>query len=268
MIKRESCNKAKRYLSIALVIISFVFSCTDKEIKGDSINFGHEILSKSIISEIISNYSIIKLETIDDSKINIIKKVIIRNGKIYVLNHQENKQEILVFSMNGDYVNKISKNYEEDNEFLNFVDFDIHPTNGNITILDQKQRQLVTFGGDTKFIERFKINSPAREIAYGVTNQKAFTVLHTKYSDKDSESGFEISTYDENYKLLKNFFPHSNKKGYVQSNERTLMKRNGNVMYLREGTNSLYEIVSGRCRNISNYFLKPGLLRIKYICLF
>lgn len=252
--------KVKRFLGLTLMIIPFIFSCSEEKRTEHSIDFSYEKLSESIISVIISNYSIIKLETIDDSKINIIKKVVIKNEKIYVLNHQENKQEILIFTMNGDYVNKISKNYEEGNDSLNIVDFDIHPINGNITILNQKLRQLVTFSKDTKFIERFKIHSPAKEIAYGVTNKKAFIVLHTKSSDKDSEPGFEISTYDENYKLLKNFFPYSNKNGYVRSNERTLMKRNGNVMFLREGTKNLYEVVSKKCRNISNFvFSKPVL---------
>lgn len=252
--------KLRRYLGIVLIILPFTFSCSENERTDKNIDFSLEKRSESTISDIISNYSIVKLETTGDSKINIIKKVVIHGEKIYLLNHQENKQEILIFSLDGRYIDKISENGEGYSKYTGIADFDIHPVNGNVTILDQIQKQLVIFGEDTKFVETHKINSSAKEIAYGIENEKVFTVLHSRSSKGDSKSVMEINTYDEDYRLLKTYFPYNEKSSSVQSNEKTLMKRNGKVMFLREGTNNLYKIDMKKCRNISNFiFPKPVL---------
>lgn len=257
--RKIACN-TKKYSGIFLIAILLIFSCTKKESLENNIDFSLEKLSDSTLSDEILNYAVVKLETTDDSKINLIKKVVIQNDRIFVLNHQENKQEILIFSLDGKFLDKISENGKGEISFSSIADFDINPINGNVTILDQKKQQLVIFGEDTNFIESHKINSPAYEIAYGTDDGMVFSVLHTKPSDDNSNSGHEISIYDENYKLLRIFFPNNNQNYSTQSNKKTLMKREDKVMYLREGTNNLYEIDSKKCRNISNFiFTKPVL---------
>jgi hypothetical protein len=252
--------KVKSILGITLMTIPFIFSCSDEIQTKNSIDFSLEKRSESTVSEIISNYSIVKLETSEDSKINIIKKVVIQNEKIFVLNFQENKQEVMIFSMDGEYLGKIPDNGETEKKISTIVDFDIHPVKGNVAVLDQKQGQVVIFGEDTKFVERYKIDGLAEEMAYGTKDGAVFTVLHTKFSDQSSEPGSEINTYDEQFKLLETYFPYNDQNSSVQSNERTLMKRNGAVMFLREGTNNLYEIESGKCRNISDFIFPNPVL--------
>lgn len=249
----------KLYLLVFLSSL-FILSCTKKKQTEYNIDFSFEKLCKSTLSEAISSYSIVKLETNKDSKINIIKKGIIKNDRIYLLNHQESKQEILIFSMSGDYINKISRKDEGDNEFQSIVDFDLHPVNGQINLLDQKQRKVVAFDENTDFVETYKINYPAKEIAFGMKGGKVFTVFRIEYQEENVNSGYEIITYDENNKLANTFFPFRAEINKVQSHVRTLMKRKGKVMFLREGTNHLYEIDLKRCRKSSNFiFPKPVL---------
>ena len=246
------------FMLVLLLVVSSLYSCSDKRQLRSNIDFSFEKLSKSVISEKISDYSIVKLETTEDSKINIIKKVVINAEKIYVLNFQENKQEILIFSLDGRYIGKISGKDEGGYGFSSITDFDIQPVNGNVTVLDNKQKSVFNFSGNAEYIDSCKIGFQAEEIAYGINDGSTFFVLHAKSSD--GESGSEIAVYDDDCRLLKTFFSYSNKRVSCQSNERTLMKRNGNVMFLREGTNNLYQIGLEECLNISDFiFPKPVL---------
>lgn len=259
-MRYQFINKTKLYLSIAIINLLFVLSCNEKKHIENKIDFSFEKLSESTISETISNYSIVTLETTEDSKVNIIKKIVIKNERIYILNHQENKQEILIFSMNGEYINKIPKKSKGEDDFLSIVDFDIHPVNGHIAILDQKQKRFVTFNESTKFINSNKINFLAKEIAYGIKDGKVYMVIHAKASKEDSDINFEIITYDENDNLSETFFPFDRKMISVQSDKPTIMKRGGKVMFLEAGTNSLYEIDLRKYKKKSNLtFSKPVL---------
>ena len=239
--------------------ILFLSSCIKKENMKNNIDFSLKKYSESRLSDVVSNYSIIKLETIDDSRINIIKKVLIKGQRIYILNHQENKQEVLIFSNNGDYIDKISEvNHQENELYIN--DFDIHPVTNQIYLLSQKQKKVVVFNEKLEFIKRFNLNYLAKEIAFGTKSGKVFIVFRVAYQKENIESNFEIVTYDENSKLTNNFFPFEKDTPYFQDNTRTLMKRNDQVMFFKEGSSQIYLIESERCLKTSNLiFSKPIL---------
>ena len=238
------------------VLIIFFSSCVDEGNKERNIDFSMQKLSDFTFSETISNYSIVKLETAEESKINVITKVLINNEYIYVLNHWENRQEILIFSLAGNYIDKINSGNNSTNSFSGIIDFDIHPVTGDICLLDQKQRKVVVFNKDERFVKSTPINCLAREIAYGVKAGKVFMVLHTIQSDAESDINDEIVVYDENDKLLDTYFEYQKENYPVQNKRVTLMKRGGNVMFLMEGTNSLYEIGPQKC-NIKSTLVFP-----------
>ncbi|MCG6190769.1 6-bladed beta-propeller [Maribellus maritimus] len=241
-------------------MIMLLYSCVDKGNKESNIDFSMQKLSESTFSETISNYSIVKLETAEESKINVITKVLINNEHIYVLNHWENRQEILIFSQAGDYIDKISSGNNSTKSFSGIIDFDIHPVTGDICLLDQKQKKLVFFKEDGRFVKSTPINYLAGEIAYGVKAGKVFVVLHTIQSDAESDINDEIIVYDENDKLLDTYFEYQKENQPLQNKRITLMKRGDNVMFLKEGTNTLYEIGLKKCDIKSTFtFPKPVL---------
>jgi hypothetical protein len=244
---------------IIAMIFLFLSSCIKKENMENSIDFSSKKYSESTLSDVISNYSIIKLETIDDSRINTIKKVLIEEQKIYILNHQENKQEILIFSTNGDYIDKISEINHEENEFY-ISDFDIHPMTNQIYLLSQKQKKVVVFDEKMEFIRSFNLNYPAKEIAFGTKSGRVFVVFRVAYQKEDIESNFEIVTYDENREFTNNFFPFEKGTPHIQDNAKTLIKRNDQVMFLKGGSNLIYSIELEKCSKTSNLiFSKPIL---------
>lgn len=234
-------------------------SCMKKENIENRIDFSSKKYSESTLGDIISNYSIIKLETNDGSRINTIKKVLIKEKKIYVLNHQENKQEILIFSSTGNYVDKISELNNMENEFY-INDFDIHPITNQVHLLNQKRREVIVFNENAEFVKSFSLNYPAKEIAFGTKSGNVFVVYRVPNQNKNTENNFEIVTYDENSNISNNFFPFEQNIPPIQSNARTLTKRNGQVMFLKEGSNQIYSIDSeGGITTSSLIFSKPIL---------
>lgn len=260
MIANVTYNRRGKNLIKFFVVIMLFYSCVEKGNKENNIDFSIQKLSESTFSETISSYSIVKLETAEDSKINVITKVLVNNEHIYVLNHWENRQEILIFSLEGDYIDKISSGNNSTKSFSGIADFDINPINEDICILDQKQRKLVVFNREGRFLKSIPINCLAREIAYGVKAGKVFVVLHTIQSDAESDINDEIVVYDENDKLLDTYFEYQKENHPLQNKRITLMKRGDNVMFLKEGTNTLYEIGPKKCNKKSTLvFPKPVL---------
>ena len=260
MIANITHKRLEKNLIRFFLLTIFLSSCVDKGNKKSNIDFSLQKLSESTFSETISNYSIVKLETAEDSKINVITKVLINNEHIYVLNHWENRQEILIFSLAGDYIDKISSGNNSINSFSGIIDFDIHPVTRDICILDQKQRKLVIYNEEGGFVKSTPINCLAREITYGVKAGRVFTVIHTIQSDAKSDINDEIVLYDENDKPLDTYFEYQKENYPVQNKRITLMKRGDNVMFLKEGTNNLYEIEPQKYNIISTLvFPKPVL---------
>lgn len=243
---------------IISIILLFVSSCNIEDQIESTIDFSFKKLSDSTLSEIISNYSIIKLETNTNTKINTVKKVIIVNKKIFLLNHQENKQEILVFSDTGDFIKKITG--IDNNNFSGIIDFDIQPITNHIYLLDQKEQKVDIFDYKFKFIKSFDISFPAKEFAFGKKSGNVFLVFRTEHQKQKKENNFEIVIYDDNNKLVNKCFPFERDIPQVQNNLRTLKNRNGLVMFLKEGTEQIYSIDLEECKESSNLvFSKPVL---------
>jgi hypothetical protein len=246
-------------IKIISITLLFVSSCKiEDQIEKSTIDFSFKKLSDSTLNEIISNYSIIKLETNINSKINTVKKVIIVNKKIFLLNHQENKQEIIVFSDTGDFIKKITG--IDNNNFSGVIDFDIQPITNHIYLLDQKEQKVDIFDHNFKFLKRFNISFPAKEIAFGKKSGNVFLVFRTEHQKQKIENNSEIVIYDDNNKLVNKCFPFEKDIPQVQNNLRTLKNRNGLVMFLKAGTGQIYSIDTEECKESSSLvFTKPVL---------
>lgn len=252
-----------------LVFLFLLLLGCDRKQASDRIDFTYRKLQESTILDLASAYTIVKLETEEKSRINFIKKAVIANERIYVLNHFESRQEILEFSLDGNFIGKITG--AKDQEKLSGIsDFDIQPATGNLALLDSEQKEVLLYDQDRTFLQKHTVAAGARELSFGITGGKSIAALHAEPSKEAEGPGYEIFLYDENFQLVKSCFPYQEDLNTMFSKRSSLMKRDGRVLYLQEGTNNLYSLGTKGCNRIAELeFPKPVLpLDKRYDALF
>lgn len=260
-MRKITGHKAIKTVLAILSILLMAMSCINhKKNDENNIDLNFDKTDTTGFHKIVSEYSIIKLETSTASKINIIKKAIVRDDRFYILNHHENRQEILIFSIMGDYITKISGINEERSRFSGIIDFDIHPTTHQIHLLDPALKSIVVFDEIGNYIKSFKISGQPKELAFGIANGKTFTVVHNEYPQKNTGTLYEITIYDDENKITNTYFPFEMSNHPVRNQTKAIVKRGEKVMYLQKGTGSIYEIAPNGYNKHSNLcFSKPVL---------
>lgn len=137
--------------SIALFTLTFI-KCTSstQENTNDvivNLPFGHD---NELISDHLQLSDIILLETIDSSLIKNIKRLIIHRDTIIILNDRE---EVLLFNMKGEFLNKIRDKGRGPSEYNNIIDISIDYDRDNI-ILYSDNFSLFIYSLDGVFIAK------------------------------------------------------------------------------------------------------------------
>lgn len=235
-------SKRTVLLSICgLLLFLLLFSCSGDRQGEMEIDFSIDQLSESTISDALSEYSVIKLQTTPESRLHNIKKVIIRDDKIYVLNYMVNRQEIMIFLADGSFVRKIPAEHEQE-IILSIADFDLHPVQGFIVVLDKKGKSIIEFTEKGEVRQQIAFDYNADEIAFGNTQGNVFAVVGLDKSAQNKKSKCEIIVLNEKYKAVKSFFPVDDDIFYVKSSMKSLYKQDGKVNFLKNGSNQLYQL--------------------------
>jgi hypothetical protein len=254
-------NRNNNMLKIIYFVLTGVVlvSCLNNR-KIDVIDFTVESLSQSTIDKSVLSYSIIVLETNNDSKINKIKKVIIKNGQIYILNHFEQRQEIITFSLDGKYINKIN---EKDSNILNIPDFDIHPINGDISFINQEENKIERYSNNLDYIESYSINQKSESIIYGVDKECIYSVMNGYPLSNDSLI-YRVNIFDNNFNNIRFIFQYKSKnKNTIYKKNNIFSKRGSNVIYFQQGENYVYEIKKNKLSKIAKIVYPKQVLPIE-----
>jgi hypothetical protein len=160
------------------------YSLTDAPIvvSIDSIRRIHPKLSNFV------NVRYIPLETNDDCLIGSVKKVLVRNSRIYVADFSR-AIALFVFDMNGKFLFKIARMGQGPGEYTSFRDFDIQ-ANGDIYMFDHFGRKFLVFNSDGKYL---------REIGMDYHFSSFCLVKDKIYWSKLSENGkkrVDLAVYD------------------------------------------------------------------------
>jgi len=242
--------KKKNIIKHTFIILSlFVFSCMHRENEKvqenhEVIDFSLEHLDKLHWDEFITAYTIIPLETTEKSFISRIERVIFRNNKLYILNTDGLRSNILVFTKEGKYLRKIDKQGRGNGEYLFISDFDLYPDSNVVTILDPLKRTLLNYDIiTTQYQNSFHFEFWAKEFKYiKDIKEKVAIVLATEMS-RNNGKDYDIYVIDaDRNNILRSAFPFDKPIGIMFGNG-ILMQSFGNyVNYLRPNTNLIYSI--------------------------
>jgi hypothetical protein len=107
-----------------------------------------------IPDSVFENVSYVSLETTDDNLIYRIDKIIIYDGRMYILDKKQ--AELLLFDPDGRYVNKLSKKGLGPDEYLSMNDFFI--SDSQVYILARDNFKIMVYDMNFDFVRQISLN--------------------------------------------------------------------------------------------------------------
>lgn len=229
---------------VFLIAGLFLTSFQSREFSGTTIDFSFNQLSKEPVSSVVKSYSLIPLETNENSYLSRIQKVQVADQRIFVLNSGSvMKRNVLQFSDQGKYLGKLDAQGGGPQEYQSMSDFDIHPLKKQVSVVDPGLKKIKNYDFNSKYIDEQTFGSWIKELKYFVSGNKVLTALSTKGSKfSDSGENFDIEVYGDNHKLLYSALPFQEAVS-ISAGGLTSMFRIGNtISYRQENTNRVYSI--------------------------
>lgn len=230
-------NKNRSYMNrnvLYVVLVIFCIACTERKV-SDTVNVKqiniktNEIIDDVSISELVSEYKFVVLESTDESLLGQIDKVELFDDYIYVLDSR-NTKKVLRFSRSGKFLNKISAIGNGPGEYLLPDDISINQKTGDIAILDQTKVSI--FSPENKFIRTVKLPIYAYKFIW-YDNRFAF------YNRADNDL---VVTDDVDGKQLSALFKNDERKKLVLNYPFQLIDGGEDVLYFTNLEYSIYKL--------------------------
>ncbi|MGV8139388.1 MAG: 6-bladed beta-propeller [Mangrovibacterium sp.] len=222
-------------LFVALMAIIF-FSCASKsthyeDISDIRLDIPVGEVQKVILSNIISEYKIVKLEFTEQSMIGDIRKIIVQDGLIYILDTFGAKS-LMVFNFDGRFIQRVGSIGQGPGQSLSPKDFIISGVDKEIEILGNRKINIFTLNG------QFKRDCT---IDFGSVD---FAKIGIDYFFVDGGTGNHI-LYKTNsdYKITTKYLPKS-AKALLMNVYRPLMKKDDSHLYFWSMVNDTIYSVS------------------------
>jgi hypothetical protein len=226
-----------------LTSLFLVTCCTQKQTSFNHIDLSFSKLTKQKISNSVKSYTIIPLETREDSYFTTSKKIKFSNGMIYILNSILGKRhQILIFDSKGIFHSKINSQGRGPKEYLSISDFDINPTRDIISILDPGSRKLINYHLNSEYQDEQKLNFYAKEFKYSKIGNRLYKVFVTYMSKLVIGENYDIYVYDENNKFIYSSLPFKHPMDIVLGNGINLMSTDSGVSYHKPNSDIIYKI--------------------------
>jgi hypothetical protein len=164
---------------------------------------------KSYIFDDFFEYSHhIVLQTTDNSLISKIDKMQIINNKLYILDKTD---VILIFDMNGSFINSINYKGQSGTEYISASDFEVDST-GNIYICDFSGSKILKYDKDGTFITTIKL--PVKASSFKLMGEDNLAMDLRNGSSARGEKTFYNYLYYKNDRIMHKSLPfNSNLQG-------------------------------------------------------
>jgi len=182
----------KKYLFSFFILIT-LYNCanhTNFNIQTKIVNFGD--IKKVKTSDLISEIEFVKLETNSNSHFGKIDQIVIYNNKIYILDSYPGPPSLLIFSIDGKFINKIMNVGNGPGEYISADCFEIDEKEGLILLLDRQNNMLVRYRiDDLSFVDKLRIQIPTPTSFIFNSSENLY---YYYYSLKDNNKHIVITT--------------------------------------------------------------------------
>jgi hypothetical protein len=166
-----------------------------------------DISSKANPEDFFEDYHSITLATGDEYLIGKINKISIESDKIYVLDKQN--FTIVIFDINGNYLNHLKRQGNGPGEYLDIADFTI--VDSTIIVLSRVMRKILVYSQNLNYIKNYQLDD-FYDYCYYFEKK---ILLCSNYSN---DTHYNIRIYDmETRKIEKSFLPFTINQNFSSS---------------------------------------------------
>lgn len=164
----------RKHIYCVLLFVGLIgcINYADKDIsayKESRIKYSDDLLRLSVgnlqpkisIDSIISEMKVLPLETNEESLIGYIDDIQFDDSLIFIADYNKAKS-IFIFSINGEFINKISSFGEGNEEYMSLAGFELDKLNKIIYLLDGTKGKILKWGYNGDFLT--SINLPFKNI--------------------------------------------------------------------------------------------------------
>ena len=161
-----------RYIVVIFICLLFFSSCNREEAKTKqeiiSINIDkleNKTKKEAKLSDFVTNSKIVNLETNDQCYIGRINDIQVINDTIYILDRHIAKT-LFLFSINGNFLNKISRIGKGPGEFMEPEAFDVDPLKHEIMLYDNTFNKINIYSKSGKYLRNIKLKKRINDFTY------------------------------------------------------------------------------------------------------
>ena len=234
-------KKMKKYLLLSIVFSLFLCGCTQKQSESNE-SSGMETIPitdfetyNGRFSEFAEAVEMIPLEFTDESILGEIKKVVLSEDFIFVM-ERFNSAGIYTFDRNGKFLYRIGSRGQGPKECADVDDFSINEKDRLIYIYDSVRKKVFVFSFDNEFIKTIPMD-------YSATNMEYQDGLFYLYRE-DARYGvplYSLVIKDINGDLVEKYYPMSD---LPKSHDCVFCKRENDILFAQDMNDSVF-VLSG-----------------------
>lgn len=161
-------------LILVTVWVSVLYSCTERNVTNE-VKFSKRDNVK--MSELISDYSLIRLETCDDNLILDVSMLRILNNRIFVLDCFSQSKGIYAFDMKGNYLGKVGAWGQGPGEYIMPMQIVTDSMNGMLIVKDVAQNKLLCYDAEScRFVKEVPLSFYSDCVEYAGTDKLVWYV--------------------------------------------------------------------------------------------
>lgn len=239
------------------ISLTFFNGCNEKpELNQVSQINVDEIPNKSVkMQEIASGFSIIPLETTDQSLIQYMKKVVAYNDKYFVLDDQ--RPLLAIFSETGKFLRTISKQGKAPGEYFVPTDFIIDPEQEQIEVLDGFNGQILIYDLEGNYKSRIRILLQGN---YFVKFKNGDYLIYTNMRN-EREMPYKLVRINKDGEIVSRELAYSAKT--LQTTSSPFVKTNADsYLFSEHGCDTIYQVTQTEITPLS--YLNLGKYQVPF----
>lgn len=218
----------KKTVFIFIALATFTL-CKKKDLASSKLFQAETIkATKNSIKSIQDKFSLVNyiiLENNENSMFSAIDKVRFKNDKIFIMDNTS-LHTVLIFDMNGKFIQKIGNQGKGPGEVSMLCDFDVDD-NGNTYLYNRQQKKILKYDPKGSFISEYKL--PFRADAFSLLNNGyIFSVLKANDIGKRHP---KVLVTDTLFSIKKMYFSYDDKFLDNKGNKNIFTEYSGGLLY-------------------------------------
>jgi hypothetical protein len=218
-----------KILTSILLILLLISACKNKQVSSKDgvaeITVKTDKENPMLLSMIFSEVHYTKLETNNQNPIGRIDKLILCNGRYFILDSKSVK--MVMFDNDGNFKSQTNNPGRGPGEFLNIADFIVDSLTNNIELWDNGNRKVITMDQNGKFLKERSLIIHVENFCKLASNSYLYFACNYLNRDFFKNGSYNVIGLDSSNKMTVSYLPINDLK-FLKSGEKNLFVKHGN----------------------------------------